>query len=267
MTRQRILAIAAALFAQRGYRATSMQEIADRVGITKAALYYHFAAKEDVLHELTGPVLDELEQALNAAEAAGDPETVRRQAIEAFVDVHLKHRDTLLMLVRDMTLLVQAPVADRFKAAIALANTLVSGPRPGLAQRVRAAQVVAGLADPVVMFRDVPAAKLRRLILDGARTLLAGSPGPAAADTAPPARRPGGGRPQTAGADSPGPAAAGAVPGLSASRPGGGRPAALTGDEAEEIRRLHRSGQVSADELAERYGVSRATVYRSLKTT
>ncbi|MEV4416427.1 TetR family transcriptional regulator [Catellatospora sp. NPDC049609] len=245
MTRERILAVAAALFAERGYRATSMQEIADRVGITKAALYYHFAAKEDVLHELTGPVLDDLENALNEAEAGGDPEAVRWRAIEAFVDVHLRHRDTLLMLVRDMTLLVQAPVADRFKAAIALANTLVSGPHPGLAQRVRAAQVVAGLADPVVMFRDVPTARLRRLILDGARTLLtAGVP--------------------TAGG--PPPRGEGPVAGERARPRTGGRPAALTAEDAREIRRLRETGELGIDELAERYGVSRATVYRSLKT-
>ncbi|AXO37176.1 TetR family transcriptional regulator [Micromonospora echinospora] len=237
MTRQRILAVAAALFAERGYRATSMQEIADRVGITKAALYYHFAAKEDVLHELTGPVLDELEQALNEAEAAGDPETVRWRAIEAFLDVHLRHRDTLLMLVRDMTLLVQAPVADRFRAAIALANTLVSGPRPALAQRVRAAQVVAGLADPVVLFRDVPPARLRRLILDGVRTLLA--------------------------AEDP---AAGGVPEPGTPRRAGGRPAALTAADAQEVRRLRETDRLGVDELADRYDVSRATIYRVLKT-
>ncbi|GID48427.1 TetR family transcriptional regulator [Actinoplanes capillaceus] len=239
------MAAAAALFAERGYRATSMQEIADRVGITKAALYYHFAAKEDLLRELTAPVLDELEQALNAAEDSGDPETVRWRAIEAFVDVHLRHRDTLLMLVRDMTLLVQAPVADRIKAAIALANTLVSGPHPGLAERVRAAQVVAGLADPVVMFHDVPPARLRKLILAGARTLLAAD-GPIADRATEPV--------------------ADAVAAQRPPRRPGGRPAALTAHDAAEIRRLRETAGVGVDELAQRFGVSRATVYRSIKT-
>nr|MDT0656739.1 helix-turn-helix domain-containing protein [Micromonospora sp. DSM 115978] len=41
---------------------------------------------------------------------------------------------------------------------------------------------------------------------------------------------------------------------------------ALTAAAVDEIRRLHQTGQLGADELAERYGVSRATVYRSLKT-
>jgi AcrR family transcriptional regulator len=239
------MAVAAALFAERGYRSTSMQEIADGVGITKAALYYHFAAKEDLLSQLTAPVLDELEQSLNDAEAAGDPETVRWRAIEAFVDVQLRHRDTLLMLVRDMTLLVQAPVADRIKGAIALANTLVSGPRPGLAERVRAAQVVAGLADPVVMFHDVPPARLRKLILNGARTLLSADSPIADHATEPAAKD--GGQPRQ-------------------HRRSGGRPAALSPEDAAEIRRLRETGGLGVDELAERFGVSRATVYRSIKT-
>jgi len=244
MTRHRILAAAAALFAERGYRATSMQEIAQQVGITKAALYYHFGAKEDLLNELTGPLLDELEQVLAESETAGDPEAVRWRAIEGYVDVNLRHRDTILMLVRDMTLLVQAPVADRFRSAVALANKLVCGPGKGLADRVRAAQVVAGLGDPVVLFRDVPPTRLRRLILDGAHALLdAEGPGPAGGDLAP------------------------TVPGRMSARRVGGRPAALSAHDTARIRQLHATGQHSVQELADRFGISRATLYRRLKTT
>ncbi|WP_198653473.1 TetR family transcriptional regulator [Actinocorallia populi] len=235
-TAERILAAAGTLFGEHGYRATSMQSIAERVGITKAALYYHFASKEEILHRLTLPLLDAYESALNAAEAHDDPEEVRWRAIEGFVDVGLAHRKTLLMLVRDMTLLVQAPVAERFRAIMALANDLVRGPGRGLEQRVRAAQAVAGLTDPLVLFHDVPADRLRRLLLDGARTLL-GEP--------PAAGRP---RPRRRGH-------------------GGGRPPALDEDQTAEIRRMHASGDHSAEHIAELFGVSRATVYRCLKTS
>jgi len=51
-TRQRILHTAARLFGERGYAATSIQAIADELGVTKAALYYHFASKHEILHEL-----------------------------------------------------------------------------------------------------------------------------------------------------------------------------------------------------------------------
>ena len=47
-TRQRILAEAEHLFAEKGYKGVSMQAIAEAVGHTPAALYYHFPAKEDI---------------------------------------------------------------------------------------------------------------------------------------------------------------------------------------------------------------------------
>ncbi|MEU5884124.1 TetR family transcriptional regulator [Spirillospora sp. NPDC047279] len=230
-TPRRILDAAGALFAEHGFRATSMQAIAREVGITKAALYYHFASKDEILRSLTLPVLDELEAVLAEAERHEDPRTVRREAIEGYVDVSLRHRHTLVMLVRDMTLLVQAPVAERFKAVLLLANDLVCGPDRRLERRVRAAQVVASLGDPIVAFHHVPAPELRRLILDGAWALLDAPP--------PPPPRPRG--------------------------RGGGRPAALSEEQSEQVRSLHQAGH-AAEDLAARFGVSRATVYRILKT-
>src|SRR5437764_3916998 len=57
-TRQLILQTAQRLFEERGYDATSLRQIAEAVGMTKAAVYYHYPAKEDLLLELTRPMLD-----------------------------------------------------------------------------------------------------------------------------------------------------------------------------------------------------------------
>jgi AcrR family transcriptional regulator len=51
-TRERLLAVAAELFAERGYAGTSIRDISERLGLTKAALYYHFASKAEILHAL-----------------------------------------------------------------------------------------------------------------------------------------------------------------------------------------------------------------------
>src|SRR6516165_9322023 len=51
-TRERIQAIALELFAEQGYDKTSLREIAERLGVTKAALYYHFKSKEDIVASL-----------------------------------------------------------------------------------------------------------------------------------------------------------------------------------------------------------------------
>lgn len=53
-TRERIPLVALRLFAEKGYDATSMREIAEQLGITKPALYYHFDSKEAILRELLG---------------------------------------------------------------------------------------------------------------------------------------------------------------------------------------------------------------------
>jgi AcrR family transcriptional regulator len=66
-TRDRILDVALDLFIEQGYDKTSLRQIAEPLGFTQAAIYYHFAAKEDILvalhlrlHELARPVLEQL---------------------------------------------------------------------------------------------------------------------------------------------------------------------------------------------------------------
>jgi AcrR family transcriptional regulator len=67
-TRERILEVAEELFTTQGYDKTSLRDIAERLGITKAALYYYFGRKEDILlelhlrfHRFGTEILDELE--------------------------------------------------------------------------------------------------------------------------------------------------------------------------------------------------------------
>jgi AcrR family transcriptional regulator len=66
-TRERILDVALDLFIEQGYDKTSLRQIAGPLGLTQAAIYYHFATKEDILialhlrlHELGRPALDQL---------------------------------------------------------------------------------------------------------------------------------------------------------------------------------------------------------------
>jgi AcrR family transcriptional regulator len=66
-TRERILDVALDLFTEQGYDKTSLRQIAEPLGFTQAAIYYHFAAKEDILvalhlrlHALSRPILEQL---------------------------------------------------------------------------------------------------------------------------------------------------------------------------------------------------------------
>ncbi|MFJ8082107.1 TetR/AcrR family transcriptional regulator [Streptomyces sp. NPDC096205] len=64
-TRQRIQDVALELFAEQGYEKTSLREIAERLAVTKAALYYHFKTKEEIVvsifEDLTQPIGDLIE--------------------------------------------------------------------------------------------------------------------------------------------------------------------------------------------------------------
>ncbi len=71
-TRERILKVANELFIEQGYEGTSLREIADRLDITKAALYYHFRSKEEILATLLEPFDVLINELLERLEAADD---------------------------------------------------------------------------------------------------------------------------------------------------------------------------------------------------
>ncbi len=73
-TRERILAVANELFIEQGYEGTSLREIADRLDITKAALYYHFRSKDEILETLLEPFDTLLDELLGRLEDAHDVE-------------------------------------------------------------------------------------------------------------------------------------------------------------------------------------------------
>lgn len=69
-TRERIRAVAMELFCERGYDKTSLRQIAERLGVTKAALYYHFRTKEDIVASLSEDLRRGIDEILEWASSA-----------------------------------------------------------------------------------------------------------------------------------------------------------------------------------------------------
>ena len=67
-TREKIQEIALELFAEQGYEKTSLREIAERLGVTKAALYYHFRTKDDIVASLFDDFLERVDAILSEAD-------------------------------------------------------------------------------------------------------------------------------------------------------------------------------------------------------
>jgi AcrR family transcriptional regulator len=100
-TRDRILDIALDLFTDQGYDQTSLREIAERLGFTKAALYYHFASKEEIflaLHERLHGLADEC-----LWPPAGEAVTIESwgRLLDSFIDRIPPNRKLILMHERN----------------------------------------------------------------------------------------------------------------------------------------------------------------------
>lgn len=244
-TRDRILRTARDLFAQRGYQRTSLQQIADRLRLTKAAILYHFPSKEHLVAALIEPLIAELEQAVDSA-GAHPPPLARWVMLEAWVDVMLAHRRSLGMLLHDVSMLTRCGMYPRIMALAMRAYAVVAGPDATLAEQVHAVQAVAALGDPVVFFDDVPDALLRAQMLAGVRHLL-GDPAPMVENDGE------AGRPVVA------------RPTKAAKRRRAGRPVTMDAARISAARDMYAAGSHSVGEIAAALGVSRATVYRHLR--
>lgn len=99
-TRERILDVAATLFITQGYDGTSLREIADEMGFTKAALYYHFPSKEDLLRALIEPFTDIAQGMGERLTKAQDVEEWA-DALAWMVDQALEHLRVFSLLERN----------------------------------------------------------------------------------------------------------------------------------------------------------------------
>jgi AcrR family transcriptional regulator len=182
-TRERILDIALELFVDQGYDKTSLRDIAERLGTTKAALYYHFERKQDILlelhlrlHALGREALEQLER-LEDGQARAD---AWPGLVDRFIDQVLDNRELVLLHQRNYNALEELTNNERHQAdnddiEQQFRRVLESAAIP-LAQRVRMAcsigAVVGALVGGEGLFGDVPIEELAELVRDAVRDLL-----------------------------------------------------------------------------------------------
>ncbi|MFV0320176.1 MAG: TetR/AcrR family transcriptional regulator [Microbacterium sp.] len=99
--RDQVLAAAVQLFNEQGYDATSVADVASRLGLTKSALYHHFASKEELLRLALDDALDALEHALDRAVAdSGTTSDHLRGVVEGAVEVLIARQPSVTLLLR-----------------------------------------------------------------------------------------------------------------------------------------------------------------------
>ena len=157
-TKARIRAVALELFGHKGYEKTSLREIAERLDITKAALYYHYASKGDLLRSLVEPLREDAEE-MTARYAGGAAEP--RELLGAYFDLCVRHGTLMLALLNDVgslgeTGLVESVVAWRRRLDVALV-----GEEPEAPARMGAVVALGGIQDIAVLMPVAEAAEHR----------------------------------------------------------------------------------------------------------
>jgi len=93
-SRQEILRTAARLFQQRGYDATSMNDVATALKLSKGGLYHHFQSKDEILFEIMNHAMEITEERVLApVRGIADPEERLRALIRLHIEVVLSPRD------------------------------------------------------------------------------------------------------------------------------------------------------------------------------
>ena len=181
-TRERILDVALELFTAQGYEQTSLREIADRLGVTKAALYFHFERKEDILlqlhmrlHALGREAIDELAELDNDQQRADAWPLV----LDRFIDRVLGNRELFLFHVRNYQALDALPDNEEHQAENEdmqqrISRLLASDEIPH-AQRVRMAASMGALTGVIAAggaLSSVPPDELAGLLRGAVRDML-----------------------------------------------------------------------------------------------
>nr|WP_235948192.1 TetR/AcrR family transcriptional regulator [Candidatus Frankia alpina] len=135
-TRSRILAAAISLFAEQGYAGTSVRDISERLGVTKAALYYHFPSKETILDALLEPFVSELGRLVELVRQSPPPSALL--LLERLVDVMAGPGGVLLAFVNDPSVIHRKiGKSDMVSLQQALVRAL-AGPEPSDLRLLRA---------------------------------------------------------------------------------------------------------------------------------
>lgn len=172
-TYDKVLSAAVELFGEHGFAGTSLQAIADRVGVTKAALYYHFRTKDELLDALLRPALNDLDRVLDTAERRKGQAVRQRLLFEGYVDFLLRYRTLAVILDRDVSVGTHPAIRPRLQSITGRVRGILNDDERPIEFRVASTVAMGGIYSAVAMFPELPDDELRGVLLDIVRRLLA----------------------------------------------------------------------------------------------
>jgi TetR/AcrR family transcriptional regulator len=102
-SRDKILDVAEALFARRGFTGIGLREVAEASGLSKSALFHHFRSKEQLYHEVILRVLQRIRERFDAnVVPSHSPRAQLERWLEELVDTFAEHPTIPRLLLRSL---------------------------------------------------------------------------------------------------------------------------------------------------------------------
>jgi AcrR family transcriptional regulator len=172
--RTRVLEAALTLFGEHGVSGTTLQMIADSIGVGKASVYYQFHSKEEIVAAAAQPMFDDMARVVTIAEAVTDPRTRREIAISGFIEFSVRNRRLAAVLAGDPVLEGMIEAREDLSDLVERFTNLLLGGGHGPAGRVVISMVTNGVYAAVTdkALEDVSDEDLHRTLLAATQQLL-----------------------------------------------------------------------------------------------
>ncbi|MEV7240345.1 TetR/AcrR family transcriptional regulator [Streptomyces sp. NPDC003236] len=154
-TRQRIQDVALELFAEQGYEKTSLREIAERLDVTKAALYYHFKTKEEIIvslfEDLTQPIEDLIEWGRSQPHTLETKQEIVRRYSQALAGAEPLFR----FMQENQATVRELRIGESFKDRMRGLRDIVIDPEAQLVDQVRCVSALFTLHAGMFVMQDL----------------------------------------------------------------------------------------------------------------
>jgi AcrR family transcriptional regulator len=161
------MAAALELFAEHGVSGTSLQMIADTIGVTKAAVYHRFNAKDEIVIAVTEAELGRLETALRAAEVEPNRLQARKLLLDSVIDLTVARRRLVATMTFDPVIVRLLGEHEPFRQFVTRLYAVLLDEHDDVEARVSAAVLSGAIAGAVAnpLIADIDDDTLRPVLL------------------------------------------------------------------------------------------------------
>jgi AcrR family transcriptional regulator len=183
---RRIARLALDRFRVSGFVGTSIADLAGALGVSKAAIYYHYRSKDALLHRLIDPVLDAIDACIQDHTT---PARTPRGLLGVYLAVLIAHREVVPLIATDVAVLNHPTIGPRLRTQNQQLRALLTTADTSVAARLRAEAALGGIWRPLIAEPplDLADPAHQRILIDAAVAALQPSRslpngGPASAD-------------------------------------------------------------------------------------